>query len=73
MFYLLTLEEAQAIGKFEYEPDKFFDPLSTELESGEYAVSFEIYELLKDDDRMKKINWTKTTDKLNHKYIDVKL
>ena len=64
-FYKITKEEAEAIGRFEYAPNKAFDPFVSEQNDGSYIASEEMYILLKEKEEFKKIDWTgkKTIEK----------
>lgn len=56
-FYVITKEQADLLTRFEYEPGKVFDPYITDG-NGNYYVSNEMYNLLKDTPQFKKIDFT---------------
>ena len=56
-YYKLTKEQAQNLGRFEYEPKKFFDALACEQKDGTYLVGENVVEFLKDNNIIKTINW----------------
>jgi len=56
-YYILTREQAQSLGLFEYEKNKFFNALVCEQKDGTYLIGMEIVEQLKNDSRVKNIDW----------------
>lgn len=56
-FYKITKKEAELIGRFEYAPNQAIDPFVGEQEDGSYLVSETVYELLKDREEFKKVNF----------------
>lgn len=58
-FYKITKEQAQLIGKFEYEKWQMFDPFVGEQKDGTYLVDEKMYQLLKERSEFKKLDFTK--------------
>ena len=58
-FYKITKDQANTIGRFEYAPYQMLDPFVGEQEDGTYLISEAVYELLKNRDEIKKIDFSK--------------
>lgn len=73
MYFFLSKTQAQNLGRFEYEPKKFFDALTSEQINGTFAVSKQMVDLLKNHPRIKSINWGSipTGDKLSPKTTQI--
>lgn len=57
-FLEITPEEARILGEFEYAPQQSFSPFVGKQENGNFIVSEEMYDLLKDYDQFKKVDWS---------------
>jgi len=58
MYYKISKHNADAITKFEYFRNCWFDPYSNPQKNGSgYIVGENIYEILKDDINIKKVNF----------------
>ena len=58
-FYKITKEEADAIGRFEYATNQAFDPYVSEQTDGTFLVSQSLYNLLKEEEEIKKVDFEK--------------
>lgn len=58
-FYKITKDQADLIGRFEYAQNKVIDPFVGEQNDGTYLVSEYMYELLKERDEIKKVDFSK--------------
>lgn len=58
-FYKITPEEANTIGRFDYDINRSFDPFCGEQIDGSYLVSEEMYNLLKEHENFKKVDFSK--------------
>ena len=58
-FYKITKNQADLIGRFEYAPHQMLDPFVGEQEDGTYLISEKMYELLKNRDEIKQIDFSK--------------
>lgn len=67
-YYKVTKAQADTIGEFSY-GEINFSPFVREQTDGTYIVASDMYELLKDTDQFKQIDWTKvpTTETFNDK------
>lgn len=72
-FLKISKQQAETIGYFEYKPQHFFDPYTREQKDGTFLVSTEVYEVLKDTDQFKKVDWTsvESTNETNDKQSPV--
>lgn len=73
IFYKITKEQAELIGLFEYEPNKVFNPFVGEQVDGCFIIEKSMYDLLKDTEQFKKIDFTKvkTITELNLKPYEI--
>jgi hypothetical protein len=69
-FYKLTKQQADTLGRFEYAPNQVFDPYINDGYDN-YYVSQEMYDLLKDTEQFKKLDFgdLPTVDKIDFKPI----
>ena len=69
-YFKLTQQQADTLGRFEYAPNQVFDPYINDG-YGNFYVSQEMYDLLKDTEQFKKLNFTKlpTVNKIDFKPI----
>ena len=58
-FYKISKEDANKVGSFEYETGYEFNPFCSEQVDGTYLVSVDLVEQLKDNENIKKVDWTK--------------
>lgn len=67
-YYKVTKAQADTIGEFSY-GEINFSPFVREQTDGTYIVASDMYEILKDTDQFKQIDWTKvpTTETFNDK------
>ena len=70
-FYKITKEEADLIGRIMYSQCQMFDPYCGETEDGFYLIEDSVYELLKDREEFKKIDFLSKT-KINKEDIQLK-
>ncbi len=54
----LTPEKSNSIGEFEYAPGKIFSPFVGKQKNGNTICSREMYELLKDTEQFKRVDWS---------------
>jgi hypothetical protein len=57
-FYKISKEDANKVGSFEYEVGYGFNPFCSEQVDETYLVSIDLVEQLKDNENIKKIDWT---------------
>jgi hypothetical protein len=57
-FYKISKEDANKVGSFEYETGYGFDPFCGEQVDGTYLVSIDLVEQLKDNENIKKVDWS---------------
>lgn len=76
MFYKVSEVQAEVIGRFEYSPNEYFDPFINEQTDNTYLISETMYQLLKDTEQFKKIDFSQlvtiTIDQLSNKVISNK-
>lgn len=76
LYCSITQEEANLLGEFEYETNKRFSPFVGKQTNGNYIVSKEMYETLKDADQFKKVDWSGklwvTPDEFDFEKINLK-
>lgn len=58
-FYKISKLDANKVGSFEYETGYEFNPFCSEQVDGTYLVSVDLVEQLKDNENIKKVDWTK--------------
>ena len=58
-FYKISKEDANKVGSFEYEVGYGFNPFCSEQVDETYLVSVDLVEQLKDNENIKKVDWTK--------------
>ena len=58
IFYKISKLDANKVGSFEYEVGYEFNPFCSEQVDETYLVSFDLVEQLKDNENIKKIDWT---------------
>jgi UDP-N-acetyl-D-mannosaminuronate dehydrogenase len=71
IFYKITKEQAELIGRFYYAKDKAFDPFVSEQKDGTYLLSEKMYLVLKDHANFKKINFDEI-QKIDETKVDPK-
>lgn len=57
-FYKISKLDANKVGSFEYETGYEFNPFCSEQVDGTYLVSVDLVEQLKDNESIKKVDWT---------------
>ena len=57
-FYKISKEDANKVGIFEYETGYEFNPFCSEQVDETYLVSFDLVEQLKDNENIKKVDWS---------------
>ena len=57
-FYKISKEDANKVGSFEYETGYEFNPFCGEQVDGTYLISFDLVEQLKNNENIKKIDWS---------------
>lgn len=57
-FYKISKLDANKVSSFEYETGYEFNPFCSEQVDGTYLVSFDLVEQLKDNENIKKVDWT---------------
>ena len=57
-FYKISKLDANKVGSFEYETGYEFNPFCSEQVDGTYLVSVDLVEQLKDNENIKKVDWT---------------
>ena len=58
-FYKISKLDANKVGSFEYETGYEFNPFCSEQVDETYLVSFDLVEQLKDNENIKKVDWSK--------------
>ena len=59
IFYKISKLDANKVGSFVYEVGYEFNPFCSEQVDGTYLVSVDLVEQLKDNENIKKVDWTK--------------
>ena len=72
IFYKISKEDANKVGSFEYETGYEFNPFCSEQVDGTYLVSVDLVEQLKDNENIKKVDWTKL-EVINSTQINTKI
>ena len=57
-FYKISKEDANKVGSFEYETGYEFNPFCGEQVDETYLVSIDLVEQLKDNENIKKVDWS---------------
>jgi hypothetical protein len=71
-FYKISKLDANKVGSFEYETGYEFNPFCSEQVDGTYLVSIDLVEQLKDNENIKKVDWTKL-EAINYTQINTKI
>jgi hypothetical protein len=71
-FYKISKLDANKVGSFEYEVGYEFNPFCSEQVDGTYLVSIDLVEQLKDNENIKKVDWTKL-EVINSTQINTKI
>ena len=71
-FYKISKLDANKAGSFEYEVGYEFNPFCSEQVDGTYLVSIDLVEQLKDNENIKKVDWTKL-EAINSTQINTKI
>ena len=71
-FYKISKLDANKVGSFEYEVGYEFNPFCSEQVDGTYLVSVDLVEQLKDNENIKKVDWTKL-EVINSTQINTKI
>ena len=71
-FYKISKLNANKVGSFEYETGCEFNPFCCEQVDGTYLVSIDLVEQLKDNENIKKVDWTKL-EAINSTQINTKI
>ena len=71
-FYKISKEDANKVGSFVYETGYEFNPFCSEQVDGTYLVSVDLVEQLKDNENIKKVDWTKL-EVINKTQINTKI
>jgi hypothetical protein len=71
-FYKISKLDANKVGSFEYEVGYEFNPFCSEQVDGTYLVSIDLVEQLKDNENIKKVDWTKL-EAINYTQINTKI
>jgi hypothetical protein len=71
-FYKISKLDANKVGSFEYETGYEFNPFCSEQVDGTYLVSIDLVEQLKDNENIKKVDWTKL-ESINSTQINTKI
>ena len=71
-FYKISKLDANKVGSFEYEVGYEFNPFCSEQVDGTYLVSVDLVEQLKDNENIKKVDWTKL-EVINKTQINTKI
>ena len=71
-FYKISKLDANKVGSFEYETGYEFNPFCSEQVDGTYLVSVDLVEQLKDNESIKKVDWTKL-EVINSTQINTKI
>jgi hypothetical protein len=70
-FYKISKLDANKVGSFEYETGYEFNPFCSEQVDGTYLVEVSLVEQLKDNENIKKVDWTKL-EVIDETQIDTK-
>ena len=71
-FYKISKLDANKVGSFEYETGYEFNPFCSEQVDGTYLVTIDLVEQLKDNENIKKVDWTKL-EVINSTQINTKI
>jgi hypothetical protein len=71
-FYKISKLDANKVGSFEYETGYEFNPFCSEQVDETYLVSVDLVEQLKDNENIKKVDWTKL-EVINSTQINTKI
>jgi hypothetical protein len=71
-FYKISKLDANKVGTFEYEVGYVFNPFCSEQVDGTYLVSIDLVKQLKDNENIKKVDWTKL-EAINSTQINTKI
>lgn len=71
-FYKISKLDANKVGSFEYETGCEFNPFCSEQVDGTYLVTIDLVEQLKDNENIKKVDWTKL-EVINSTQINTKI
>lgn len=71
-FYKISKLDANKVGSFVYETGYEFNPFCSEQVDGTYLVSVDLVEQLKDNENIKKVDWTKL-EVINSTQINTKI
>jgi hypothetical protein len=71
-FYKISKTDANKVGRFEYDNGCMFDPFCSEQVDGTYLVSESMVNLLVNNEKMQKVDWSKLT-KINSSQINNKV
>lgn len=71
-FYKISKLDANKVSIFEYETGYEFNPFCSEQVDGTYLVSVDLVEQLKDNENIKKVDWTKL-EVINSTQINTKI
>jgi len=71
-FYKISKLDANKVGSFEYKTGYEFNPFCSEQVDGTYLVSIDLVEQLKDNENIKKVDWTKL-EAINSTQINTKI
>jgi hypothetical protein len=71
-FYKISKLDANKVSSFEYETGYEFNPFCSEQVDGTYLVSIDLVEQLKDNENIKKVDWTKL-EAINYTQINTKI
>ena len=71
-FYKISKLDANKVSIFEYETGYEFNPFCSEQVYGTYLVSVDLVEQLKDNENIKKVDWTKL-EVINSTQINTKI
>jgi len=71
-FYKISKLDANKVGSFEYEIGYEFNPFCGEQVDETYLVGIDLVEQLKDNENIKKVDWTKL-EAINSTQINTKI
>ena len=71
-FYKISKLDANKVGSFEYETGYEFNPFCSEQVDGTYLVSIDLVEQLKDNENIKKVDWSQL-EVINSTQINTKI
>ena len=75
IFYKISKEDANKVGSFEYEIGYEFNPFCSEQVDATYLVSVDLVEQLKDNENIKKVDWSQLEiideTKIDNKYKSI--